>query len=87
MDSQDSDMPKHLYRDPNKVIYYMDYEANPVPDNSRYIPELVLGMLQPLEINDIMDDPKTDEWLASVDIENIVQQAKASTKDVEKKME
>ncbi len=73
MDLQDSDMPKHLYGDPNKVIHYMDYEANPVPDNSRYVPELVPGMLQPLEINEIMDDTKTDEWLASVDIENIVQ--------------
>ncbi len=80
-------MPKHLYGDPKKVIQYMDYDANAVPDNSRYIPELVPGILQPLEINEIMDDLKIDEWLATVDIENIVQQAKESMKQVEKELD
>ncbi len=36
--------------DPSKVIQYMDYTENPVPDNCRYILDLVPGLLQPLEV-------------------------------------
>ncbi len=36
--------------DPAKVIQYMDYQANPVKDNSSYVPDVVPGMLQPLEV-------------------------------------
>ncbi len=64
----------------------MDYQENPVADNSHYIPELVPGILQPLEINEIMEDPKTDEWLSMVDIEAIVQQAEQSTSNLDPKV-
>ncbi len=84
MDNEDHD---RLYGNPKNVIQYMDYQENPVPDNSRYIPELVPGILQPLEINEIMEDPNTDEWLSNLDIEKIVKQAEESTKDVEEKIQ
>ena len=61
MDSDHDNEQHRLYGHPDKVIQFMDYQENPVPDNSWYVPELVPGVLQPLEINEIMEDPKTDE--------------------------
>ena len=54
-----------------------------MPDNSIYVPELVPGVLQPLEVNEIMEDPKTDKWLLTLDIEKIVQQAEQSMKHLD----
>ncbi len=87
MDSIDQEEQKCLYGDPEKVIQYMDYQENPVPDNSGYIPELVPGILQLLEVNEIIKDPNTDEWLSNLDIEKIIKQAAESTKDVQKQMD
>ena len=65
-----------LYRDPVKILHYMDYSANPVADNSKYVPDLVPGMLQPLEINEIMeDDPTLDDMLKNLDIKLIIKSA------------
>ncbi len=60
-----------LYGDLEKVIQYMDYGANPVPDNLHYIPDLVPGVLQPLEV--IEDDPEFDNLLQNLDVEAIMQ--------------
>lgn len=61
MNSEEHDQQIWLYGDPKNVIQYMDYQENPVPDNSHYVPELVPGVLQPLEVNEIMEDPNVDE--------------------------
>ena len=76
---------QYLYRDPEKVIQYMDYQANPVPDNSRYVPEFVPGLLQPLEINEIIeDDPAVDQILANLDVESLVKAAEDLTNSISK---
>ncbi len=59
----------------------MDYQENPVPDNSTYILDLVPGMLQPLEV--IEDDPIMDKELSELDIEWIVAEVENCTKNVE----
>ena len=47
----------------------MDY-TNGQLDNSQYVPDLVPGVLQPLEINQIMEpDLEMDELLSKLDIE------------------
>ncbi len=75
----------NLYGNPDKIIHYMDYQANPVKDNSRYVPELVPGLLQPLEINEIIeDDPAVNSLLSNMDLEPIVHEAEECTKDVSK---
>ncbi len=45
-----------LYGDPEWVVQFMDY-TNGQPDNSWYIPNLVPGVLQPLEL---LLDQETD---------------------------
>ncbi len=80
---QNKEEQQRIYGDPAKIINYMDYQENPVQDNSRYVPELVPGVLQPLEINEIMEDPNTDEWLSKVDIEKIVKEVEESTKHID----
>ncbi len=53
-------------------------------DNSSYVPDLVPGMLQPLEVNEIMeDDPAVDDMLKNLDIESIVKSAEESVKNVD----
>ncbi len=73
MDEEKID-PK-LMGDPAKVIHYMDYQANPVKDNLSYVPDLVPGKLQPLEVYD--DDGISDEFLLNLDIESIVKSQKS----------
>ncbi len=77
----DSEEQKHLYGDPAKVTQYLDYsDQKGKPDNACYVPELVPGVLQPLEINEIMeDDPATDELLSKLEIEKIVEESEALT--------
>lgn len=83
MESNDILDPKG-YRDPAKVVQYIDFTENLQKDNSRYVPKLVPGVLQPLEVNEIMDDdPAFDALLSNLDIEGIVQQAEKTTKDYE----
>ncbi len=41
----------YLYGDPNKIMHYMDFQKNPVPDDSKYVPDLVPGVLQTIGIN------------------------------------
>ncbi len=77
----DMEEQKNLYGDPDKVVHYMDYISNPVPDNSRYIPDLVPGVLQPLELVD--DDPVLDNIISKIDIEKIISEVEAETKKVE----
>ncbi len=54
-------------------------------DNSTYIPDLVPGMLQPLEV--IEDDPLMDKALSELDIEKIVSEAELCTKNFEQQKE
>ncbi len=83
--TMDSDKHKCIYGDPEKVVQYMDYSENPIKDNSRYIPDLVPGMLQPLEV--IKDDPQLDKILSTLDVEAIVQESEAITKDVDNQIQ
>ncbi len=76
---------KHLYGDLDKIVHYMDYQANPVQDNSRYVPDLVPGVLQPLEVLD--EDPVLDEIMSEIDVEAIVKQAEECTADYQKSIE
>ena len=63
-----------LYGKEENVAQYMDY-TNGQPDNSHYIPNLVPGVLQPLEeLSDL-----GDEYLSTIDIEALVKQAEYST--------
>ncbi len=57
------------------IIQFMDY-TNGQPDNSRYIPNLVPGMLQPLEE---LSDNETDQFLSIIDIEVLVKQVEKTT--------
>ncbi len=74
-----------LYGDPSKIVQYMDHsDEKGKPDNACYVPDLVPGVLQLLEINEIMEEDKsTDELLANMDIEKIVQEAESMTKNVD----
>ncbi len=81
MELNEEQIHKNLYGDPEKIIHYMDY-TNGQADNSWYVPDLVPGVLQLLEINEIIEpDPKTDELLSKLDIEKIVQDAEKMTSD------
>ena len=85
---KEQDQNVHLYGDPAKVIQYMDYsDEKGKLDNAHYIPELVPGVLQPLEINEIIEDDQTDQLLANIDIEKIVQEAEAMTKDTDQQVQ
>lgn len=64
-----------IYGDPNQIVQFMDY-TNGCPDNSRYIPNLVPGMLQPLEDISDMDN---DDFLSTINTEKLVKQAEEST--------
>ncbi len=66
---------QRIYGDPNKIVQFFDY-TNGEPDNSHYIPNLVPGMLQPLE--DILHS-ENDAFLSMTDIEKLVKEAKEST--------
>ncbi len=80
-------MKKRLYGDPEKIVKYLDYTETPEVDNSRYVPDLVPGILQPLEVNEIMEeDPAFDKLLSTMDIEAIVSAAEESTKNVEQQV-
>ena len=71
----DKEKRNRLYGDPDKVIQYMDYSDNPPKDNS-YVLDLVPGVLQPLEVDEIMEeDPIADKLLSNLDIELIVKNA------------
>ncbi len=83
--NMDSDEHQKLYGDPEKIVHYMDYKENRVEDNSRYIPDLVPGILQPLEVLD--NNPITDKVLSELDIEKIVSEAEACTKRIEDKQQ
>ena len=72
----DEKLTLKIYGDPEKVIHYMDYTETPAVDNSSYIPDLVPGMLQPLEVYE--DDSVSDEVLSNLDIEAIVKEAELS---------
>ncbi len=63
------------------MVHYLDFSDNPQVDNSQYILELVPGILQLLEINEIMDDPVMDNMLSMLDIEKLVQDAEKNTSD------
>ncbi len=77
-----------MYGDPKNVIQYMAYQASPVPDNSSYILDLVPGMLQPLEINEIMqDNPAVDDMIKNLDIESIMKSTENLTKYVDPAVE
>ncbi len=76
--AEEEQIDPKLMGDPAKVIQYMDYQANPVPHNSRYIPDLVPGVLQPLELLD--EDTEMDKLLSEVDIEKIVREAEEATR-------
>lgn len=65
-----------IYGDPEKVIHFMDYTDTLQVDNSSYIPDLVPGMLQPLEVYE--DDGISDEVLSNLDIKAIIKQAEIS---------
>ena len=57
-------------------------------DNSSYVSDLVPGMLQPLEVNEIMeDDPAVDDMLKNLDIESIVKSAEELMKNVDQQVE
>ncbi len=66
-----------LMGDPVKVIHYMDFQENPVKDNSLYIPDLVPGTLQPLEVYE--EDGISNEILLKIDIEAIVKELEGMT--------
>ena len=66
-----------IYGDPDKIIHFMDYSNEPPCENTMYIPDLVPGLLQPLEI--VEDSEILDEVLSTLDIESLVKQAKIST--------
>ena len=69
MDSNEQEQNRRLYGDPEKIVHYMDY-TNGQLDNSQYVPDLVPGVLQPLEINEIMEpDLEMNELLSKLDIE------------------
>ncbi len=74
----DKDLSKEqyeqLYRKPEQVIEFMDYSND--QDNSRYIPNLMPGMLQPLEE---LSDVETDQFLSTIDIDALVKEAENST--------
>ena len=74
-----------LYGDPEKIVHYMDYTENPPVDNSRYIPDLVPGVLQPLKILD--DDPVVDNLISKMDIEKIAQESEQLTAGVQEKVQ
>ena len=76
----DSDEHACLYGNPENIVQYMDYQDNAVPDNSTYIPDLVPGMLQPLEV--IEEDVISDKDLSELDIEQIVQESEECMKNV-----
>ena len=66
---------QHIYSNPQQVIQFMDYTDGGPLDNSRYIPKLVPGMLQPLE--EFSDEE--DKYLLMIDIEAIVKEAEKTT--------
>ena len=65
-----------IYGDPDKIIQFMDYTNGGPPDNSRYVPKLVPGILQPLEE---LSDTETDNFLSTIDIEALIKEAENST--------
>lgn len=69
----DENTHHQLNSDPDKIVQYIDYQSNPVPDNSHYIPDLVPGVLQPLEV--IEEDPEFDSLLQNLDVEALVKEA------------
>ena len=66
-----------VYRDPDKIIHFMDYSNEPARENCTYILDLVPGLLQPLEI--VEENDISDEVLLNLDIEAIVKEAELST--------
>ncbi len=64
-----------IYSNPQQVIQFMDYTNRGLPDNSRYVPKLVPGMLQPLE--EFFDEE--DKYLSTINIEAIVKEAEKTT--------
>ncbi len=64
-----------LYGKPENVVHFMDY-TNGQPDNGYYIPNLVPGVLQPLEE---LLDPETDKFLSTIEIEALVKEPENST--------
>ncbi len=90
MDSDDLDpltmspgQRERIYGKNANIVQYMDYQANPVKDNSSYVPELVLGILQPLEVNEIMEDPVADQIIAQLNVEDLLSEAEQSTKKLD----
>ncbi len=79
-----------IYGDPGKVVHYMDYSENPVPDNSRYIPDLVPGILQPLQVYEIDDQnaPEDhavpDELLSKLDVDKLIQDTEKKDAEMKK---
>ena len=47
---------------PGQIVQYLDLQS--LPDNSRYVPDLTKGELQPLEV---MDEEIPDEVLSQID--------------------
>ena len=80
-----SEEEQHLYGDPEKVIQYMDYSENPVQDNSRYIPDLVPGILQSLEV--IEEDPALDSILSNLNVKALVKESEAMMKNVDNQVQ
>ena len=71
MDNNDPKYDPKVYGDPAKIVHYMDFSnEGPEADNGSYIPDLVPGLLQLLEVYE--DQEISDEILSNLDIESIV---------------